>query len=126
MDIGRYLEERRFSLRIPKKTLAKRAGVTTEGLRLILLNKRVPNPKTLDKLITALRMTHREGVVLREQAALARAVRTDFDIDEVARKAWDIFSDYLEDEGVSEESMPKLEETFVEILSRQLAFHRRG
>jgi transcriptional regulator with XRE-family HTH domain len=126
MNIGETLNEARKDCKYSKTELAKRVKFSYEGIRLILLNKRVPTPETLEKLIKVLKIPETAAVELREECIAARILRRGFDAEKIKKESWEYFVQFLRDEPEFEDAdFNYIKKCFDEALDRHLILDKR-
>ena len=128
MNIGQTIDDARKRVNLSKAEFAKKCGLkSSEAIRLIVQNRRIPGVSTLEKIVKAGKIPQEQAIQLREECMIARAVRTGFDVHEVSGKVWDRFSQALEEEGVDEDvDLGYLRDVFMESMTRYLAIETGG
>lgn len=103
--------------------LRTKVGLSKTGLYYIESGRRVPNRKTLEKMIEALGIPAGIAADLRDAAANLRALKAGSDKDEALRAMWEDFREFLLDDGLDDHAnMDDLEKGFREAVGR----HFRG
>ena len=120
MSIGETLEDARRRVHITKSVLEGKDLISWEGYRLIIRGKRTPNPETLEGLIKLFKIPRIIADNLRQEAELERAMKRGMDTDDIIRRAWSRYREFLIDEVDEDVDMDYLEEGFSECLRNVL------
>ena len=121
MDIGSTVQKHRNSRGYGRIAFARKIGISSEGLRLIETNKRVPTSPTLESIIEVGRIPQGDADKLREIAMNSRVLRTGFDPDIFVDHAWASFLEFLTDEGLTTDvDLDYLRDGFSESLRKHL------
>ncbi len=120
MNVGGTLAAYARKREISKRRLAKKLGITREGLRLILNGARIPRVTTLEKMIYVLGIPHTAAVDLREAAANMRVARMGFVKQKAIEDMWADFITGLPADLFSEDALALTKSAFFEAVERHL------
>ena len=119
MNIAGTIEGYRQKREMSTRRLAKKAGITREGLRLIRRGARIPGVATLEKLIYVLGIPQTVAVELREAALNMRVARLGFVKEKAIDDMWEEISARLSP-AFSDTILAAFEEVFREAAERHL------
>lgn len=120
MNIAGTLEGYRLRRDVPTRRLAKKVGITREGLRLIRRGARIPGVATLEKLIYVLGIPPTVAVELRETALNMRVARMGFVKQKAIEDMWDDFRGELRDDAFVEDEWAVIKAAFFQAAERHL------
>lgn len=96
MSVGSEVDRMRRVAGLSKQRLARKSGLTRQAIHLIIQDKRVPRPDTLEKLLKALHATPTSATNLRERVSVERAARGSIDQSTLVDRCWGIILQALE------------------------------